>query len=546
MVENKITNNKKINHIVDCTLRDGGYYNNWDFSEDLINDYLYAMSSSKIEFVEIGYRSFVNKEFKGPNAFANDFFLDDLKIPENLNLGVMLNGNEFVGKENINYLLCNLFPRIGKNTKVKFVRIASNLEEIKNLSEVINWLKRNDFKIFINIMKISEYTYEDFRNYLPKLNDYNIDILYLADTYGNLDPKKLEKVINNIRSFWKGNLGIHAHDNLGLGLPNTLKALSMEIQWLDCTVCGMGRGSGNTKTEELIIELMILKKSDINMAPLLSLIKRYFLPLKNKYKWGTNPFYYLAGKYSIHPTYIQIMINDSRYSEVEILKVIDYLKTNESKKFNFSILQDAKDFQNSNKPGNWNPKTVFENKEVLILGTGPGVEKYRKAIINFIEKYDPIVVAFNSQNSLPSKLINFRIGCHPVRLLADVEFHLNSEEPLIAPVSIFNEDLKKRLLSKNILDFGVSIEKDFFEFNDYFCKIPKSLVIAYSLATVASGRVSQAFMAGFDGYPAGDKRNEENNKIIELFTQYSSINLTSITPTNYSLNKKSVFGYLNQ
>ena len=53
-------------------------------------------------------------------------------------------------------------------------------------------------------------------------------------------------------------------------------------------------------------------------------------------------------------------------------------------------------------------------------------------------------------------------------------------------------------------------------------------------------------MAGFDGYPAGDKRNEENNRIIELFMKSSDISLISITPTNYNLNKKSVFGFFNQ
>ena len=26
--------------ILDCTLRDGGYYNNWDFSKEIVNDYL--------------------------------------------------------------------------------------------------------------------------------------------------------------------------------------------------------------------------------------------------------------------------------------------------------------------------------------------------------------------------------------------------------------------------------------------------------------------------------------------------------------------------
>ena len=46
----------KKNYIVDCTLRDGGYYTNWDFSEDLINDYLYAMSCSKVDFANISVK----------------------------------------------------------------------------------------------------------------------------------------------------------------------------------------------------------------------------------------------------------------------------------------------------------------------------------------------------------------------------------------------------------------------------------------------------------------------------------------------------------
>ena len=108
----------KNNYIVDCPLRAGGYYNNWDFSDELINNYLYAMSSSNVKFVEIGYRSLVNKEFKGPNAYANDYFLNDLKIPKNINIGIMLYGDEFVGNNNILNLLCKLFPLTGDNTRV--------------------------------------------------------------------------------------------------------------------------------------------------------------------------------------------------------------------------------------------------------------------------------------------------------------------------------------------------------------------------------------------------------------------------------------------
>ena len=35
--------------ILDCTLRDGGYYNNWNFSKDFINDYLKTIYKSGIK-----------------------------------------------------------------------------------------------------------------------------------------------------------------------------------------------------------------------------------------------------------------------------------------------------------------------------------------------------------------------------------------------------------------------------------------------------------------------------------------------------------------
>ena len=68
--------------LLDCTLRDGGYYNNWDFDIDVVNDYLQAMESLEIDFVEIGFRSLKNHGFKGAFAYSNDTFLKTLKIPK--------------------------------------------------------------------------------------------------------------------------------------------------------------------------------------------------------------------------------------------------------------------------------------------------------------------------------------------------------------------------------------------------------------------------------------------------------------------------------
>ena len=87
--------------ILDCTLRDGGYYNNWNFSIELINRYLKVMSDIKVDYVEIGFRSKDKKEFRGACAYTTDEFLSSLKIPKSLKIAVMINGAELIKEDNL-------------------------------------------------------------------------------------------------------------------------------------------------------------------------------------------------------------------------------------------------------------------------------------------------------------------------------------------------------------------------------------------------------------------------------------------------------------
>ena len=110
-----------------------------------------------------------------------------------------------------------------------------------------------------------------------------------------MDSKKTKKIINLIKKRWKKDTGIHTHDNMGKALENSLEAIKNKVNWIDCTVTGMGRGPGNTKTEYLILELRRKIEKNEKLIDLLSLIKNYFKHLKKKYNWGSNPFYYFAG-----------------------------------------------------------------------------------------------------------------------------------------------------------------------------------------------------------------------------------------------------------
>ena len=84
---------------LDCTLRDGGYYTNWSYNTELVEDYFSAIKRAGIKVVEIGYCSLSDKSFKGPYAFSSDDFLNSLEIPEQLKIAVMINASEFTSPQ---------------------------------------------------------------------------------------------------------------------------------------------------------------------------------------------------------------------------------------------------------------------------------------------------------------------------------------------------------------------------------------------------------------------------------------------------------------
>lgn len=527
---------------LDCTLRDGGYYNNWDFSYELINGYLEAMQSAGVDIVELGLRTLNHDGFKGACAYTTDEYILSLAIPPELMVGVMINASELVDRSTQADVLQTLFPNVANSSPVGLVRIACHVHEFVDALPVANWLKERGYKVGFNVMQIADRSESEIKALAKEAQKYPLDALYFADSMGSMSTQQSTEIIQWLRSEWTGALGIHTHDNLGLALSNTLCALDEGVTWVDSTVTGMGRGPGNARTEELAIEIAARRDSMINLVPLMSLLREYFKPLQAKYGWGTNPYYYLAGKYGIHPTFIQEMLSDSRFSEEDILAVIEHLRREGGKKFSLNMLDAARNFFCGEPEGLWSPKTQFEGRNILLLGTGPGVNKHRVALEQYIKKHQPLVLALNTQTEISAELIDFRVACHPVRLLADCEAHTKLSQPLITPFSMLPVDVHKALGDKEILDFGLSVSDGVFQFFDTYCVVPSSLVVAYALAVISSGKAKAVFMAGFDGYPADDPRSHEMQLLFEAYQNTpNAVPLRSITPTRYGLPTQSVY-----
>jgi 4-hydroxy 2-oxovalerate aldolase len=236
--------------LLDCTLRDGGYYNSWDFSPDLVQAYLESMTALKVDYVEIGLRSLKNEGFKGGFAYSTDHFLKALDIPNELEgkIGVMVNASELVVKTpGLVSLLEKLFTASSKSP-VSLVRIACHVYEFEQALPAASWLQDKGYRVGFNLMQIADQSDNNILHLAQKANNSPIDALYFADSMGSLNPRQVTHIVNVIRQGWKGEIGIHTHDNMAQALANSKAAVEAGVTWVDATVTGMGRGPGNVQT----------------------------------------------------------------------------------------------------------------------------------------------------------------------------------------------------------------------------------------------------------------------------------------------------------
>ncbi|MFA7540598.1 MAG: aldolase catalytic domain-containing protein [Lysobacterales bacterium] len=532
--------------LLDCTLRDGGYYTQWDFNPALVRDYLDAMSAACIDYVELGLRGSRNAAFAGAHAYTTDDYLRSLSLPPKLKVGVMVNAGDILddGKGGAGRI-GQLFAPVSQSP-VSLVRLACHAHEVAEVMPAARELKGLGYIVGVNLMQIAGRSDDEVVALAACVDSEVVDVLYFADSLGSLGPERVVELIGLLRRGWSGDLGIHTHDNMGRALQNTVAAADAGVRWLDSTVTGMGRGPGNAATEYVVLEFADRRSNPGNPLKLLETIRRHFGPLKAKHQWGSNPYYYLAGKYAIHPTYVQTMLGDPRFQETEILSVIRHLQDTGASKFAAEVLQTGRHRYTAKVEGTWTPESLVAGREILLLGAGPSLASHKAAVESYIRAARPLVMALNVEQVIDESLVDVRSACHPLRLLADWERYGDLDCPLILPLAQQDERFREAVVSVRCLDFGLTVAPGCYQFGASSAVVPHMLVAAYALSIAASGRAERVLLAGFDGFTAGDPRQQEMQDTLSLFqTSAPAVPVFSITPTRYDLDIRSVYGLLS-
>ncbi len=516
--------------VLDCTLRDGGYYNDWRFSNQIVQEYVKSVNLSKIDVLEIGFR-FLKKNNLGIFANSFDKQINKFIFRKNLKIAVMLNASDFDFSEDYKSQISKYFS-LRRNSKISIVRIATHLKDIKKIIPHIKFLKKFGYHIVVNLMQIDKVNSKELISSLNILRkSQSINTFYFADSFGSLNPNDVKNICNIIKKNWNKEFGFHAHDNCGLALQNALTAIKYGAKWIDSTIQGMGRGAGNVATEDLLCEINHIYKFKYNLEPIFNLSQNEFKKLKQSYKWGKSIYYHLSAKLQIHPTYIQELLKDDRYNHQEILEIINSLGKIKSSSYSSFMLNNFIN-EKINFKKCWNSKNWCKNKNILILGQGQSIKKYNNFLLNFVKKNKCFVLSLNINKHFNKKLIKYFVVSNESRMLVDFAKYKTITRKLIMPMDRANRILGK-LITKKTKNYGFIVKKDHFDYYDKYCILPNSLAIGYAIAVSLSGGCKRVFLAGFDGFKMSNPKNREMKNYLDFLKVKTNLKISSITPSRY-------------
>lgn len=280
--------------VLDCTVRDGGLINRWQFSDDFVRKVFVALSTAGVDYMEIGYKSsekYFSRSEHGAWKFCTE---DDLKkvvggIDKTLKLSAMAD----IGRIDPEDIL----PKA--DSALDMIRVACYAHEVDKGISLAHHCMDKGYEVTINLMAVSKVLEKDLDDALDDLSKSNVPVVYLVDSFGAMYSEQIHFLAKKYLEALPGKeLGIHTHNNQQLAFANTIEAIIAGINRIDATIYGMGRGAGNCPLELL---LSFLKNPKFDIRPIIEIIQEIFISLKAEVEWGYHMPYMITGILNEHP-----------------------------------------------------------------------------------------------------------------------------------------------------------------------------------------------------------------------------------------------------
>jgi len=284
---------KKRVKVLDCTIRDGGFENNFSFTIEDVKRALKTSSDVGYDYFEIGYLTNPELVKKDAGIWKNIPFdlVSEIKndVKPNCKISVMI--------DSWRYDIKNLIP--SSETDIDLIRVCSYEEQLDDSLEMCREIKRLGYEVSLNVICTSYIDIDSFVKVREKLltEDF-LDFLCFADSYGALTPDYVRKIITIFRNMNPNVLiGFHSHDNMSMSMANTITAIENGADMVDGTYTGIGRGGGNLRLELLTLYLSLNKGYQFNLNSLFEYLDVYITDETRKKRTKEA----ICGMLNVHP-----------------------------------------------------------------------------------------------------------------------------------------------------------------------------------------------------------------------------------------------------
>lgn len=504
--------------LLDCTLRDGGYVNDWKFGYDNIVNIYERLVSAKVEIIEVGFideRRFYDVD--------RSIFPDTASIKrtfENLDRG----DSVIVGM--IDYGTCSIEKvEQQKDSFLDGIRIIFKKEKMHQAIEFCKKIKEKGYKVFVQAVSITSYDDVTFHELMELVDELEPYAFSLVDTYGLLHKGDLQRYLQMADEGLKPDiaLGYHAHNNFQLAYSNCIELLEHPLKrrmLVDGSLYGMGKSAGNAPIELLSKYMNDHCGKSYHVSQLLEAIDVNILDIFRKTPWGYSFKFYLSAANDCHPNYVTYLQEKRKLSVKSISKILDSISLEKKLSFDADYIEqlylqyqtkeceDTEDRMKLKKL--WERNGV--KRPILLLGPGKKIEEQKEKVKSYIETAHPIVIAVNF---LPEKFeidAVFISNAKRYVQLSTKLLHFGKNVPVIATSNVTSAGKSFGY----VLNYSALLDEEAWI-------VDNPLIMFLKLLREVD--IHDVALAGFDGFKEAETANYVNENMEHEFTREKAFQL---------------------
>lgn len=481
--------------LLDCTLRDGGYCNSWNFGQKNIRKIIMGLEESGVEIIECGFLNETIQYQKDATRYtsveqAEQFITKSKKETQYVCM--------------VNYCDINIetFPQY-EDGMIDGIRVAFHKKDMEGAMEFCQKIKEKGYKVYVQPMVILNYSDEEFLKLVHKANEIKPYAFYIVDSFGVMKKKELIHKYYMTEHNLDENviIGFHSHNNMQLSYSNAQTLL--EIQGnrdiiIDCSIFGMGRGAGNLNTELFEEYLNDNYGKNYSVNPLLIIYDEILSVFYNQKSWGYSLANYLSATHNCHPNYATFLEEKNTLTIGDMDKIFKRFDPDKKNSFDRNYIEELYEwYMRQNKIRQESveefQKLLLE-RNILIIAPGKSSYEERNKIVQYIKKNNCLVISVSTEYPYYS---------------ADYVFVSN-----IRRYKQIDKSLKdKMIVTSNILCDKPYLVIDYDQYTNDYEAVTDNTVLMLIKYLKEEG-VKKLTVAGLDGYSHDIHENYADERMI--------------------------------